>query len=175
MEKPAVLGKLREELLADGDHVHDVEPGREVIQERSGVGRVPDLRRNDERKPPPRLQETRGGDQERRPRRGQPGEDGPERGAQAYGAGAYLALEGLVTDEGRIPRRALETLPRVRRPCEEVPLVDERPRGSLPRRGRGGGLPFDPDTVRAPANEPAGAVTSNASFRARRASWRRRR
>ena len=106
-----------------------------------------DGRGDDEGHAPAGLQQARRRHEEGRPGGGEPRKPRAQAGAQCEGALAYLAVEGLVADEGRVARGAFEALAGARGPGEEVALVDAGPGSPAHRHGRGPGVLLDAEAV----------------------------
>ena len=147
MEQPAILGELRKQLRAHRDDPHLVEMLDEVVEQGRGIRGMADGRGDDEGHAPAGLQQARRRHEERRPGRGESRKPRVQTGAQCEGALAHLAVEGLVADEGRVARGALEALAGARGPGEEVALVDAGPGSPAHRHGRGPGVLLDAEAV----------------------------
>src|SRR5205807_5806999 len=92
-----------------------------------GVRGVADLGGHDKRHAPSGFKQAGCSHEERCPRRCETGELCSYTLAHLEGTSASVAVEGLITDEWRVPRGAFETVICVRSPREKLLFMNQRP------------------------------------------------
>src|SRR5438034_2481925 len=132
IQDPAIFGERWKELLSDSYDLDNREAPHEIVQQGRAVRGVADLGGHDKRHTSSGFKQTGCSHEEWSPRRREAGELSSCSLAELKRAGAYVAIEGLITDERRVPCRAFEAVICVRSPCKEVVSVDRRPRRTSP-------------------------------------------